>query len=463
MKTRRHFLKHSAAGLVGTTSVINTLANLRMAANCQAQASSGEYKALVCVFLAGGNDSFNMLSPRTAAEYSAYAASRSNMALPLAGSGASLPITPSNTAGRTFGVHPAMPDIKNIFDSGKLAFLANVGTLVEPTTIAQFNSGGHVLPRALFSHNDQVGQWHTSVPQGDSKTGWGGRTADILHQMNTSQDVSMNISIAGTNIFQTGDQINSYSVTSGGSVGLEHSDDVAGSYFGERNSGVNALLEDDYGNVLRQAYADSTKEALDTHEAFSSIFNSSTVATAFPTNSLGGQLKAVARIIKARSALGAKRQVFFVTHGGYDTHGELLNTHNALMKDVNDSLSAFWNALGELNLRDEVTTFQCSDFGRTLRSNGQGTDHAWGGNVMVMGGKVDGGKMYGQYPSSLSLGVGLDVGSNGRMLPTTSCDEYFCELLRWYGISAADMTAVLPNIANFYNPYSATSPLGFML
>jgi len=355
-----------------------------------------------------------------------------------------------------------MPEVRDLFNSGDLAFIANTGTLVEPMTVAQYNAGGPA-PRSLFSHSDQQSQWATSVPQSTIQNGWFGRAADTLESLhNPASSLSMNFTLGGSTLQQTGAAgATAYTISDTGAVEL-WADGSAGG-LGLFSQGMRATAASPKINLLEQVIGQEGESAYDNAGIFNSAFQSSSLATTFPTSDLGNNLKAVARTIKAHGSFGMNRQTFLVREAGFDMHGELLQAHALSMQGLSQAVGAFWDALGEMNLRDEVVLFVCSEFGRTLRSNGGGTDHAWGGNVFALGGGVNGKNIYGQYPTALTLGSGLDVGSNGRILPTTSCDEYFCDLLRWFGVGAGDMASVLPNIGNFYNPYSTTPPLGLMV
>ena len=467
---RRQFLSNANCAALSSVGILSTIANLRMIGNAAAGpiGGPGDYRALVCVFLHGGNDSFNMLVPTETAEYNNYAAVRTNLALPAPTpsmvAGELLPLNVTNTPGRTFGLHPAMPETRALFDAGDAAFIANVGTLVEPTTIAQYKNKSVTLPRSLFSHNDQQREWQTSVPQTPLKTGWGGRLADRVMGFNPSSAVSMNISLNGTNLLQTGDTSFAYAIDENGAQTLTGSDSAVAAEL-NRVDGAKSLVEQTYRDVLRRAYAEEAKRGYDTADAFAAAFDSAVVNTVFPSHSLSQDLRAVAKSIAARSTLGHNRQIFFVQTGGYDNHGELLNAHNTRLTDLDAGLKAFWDSMVELGLTDEVTLFTCSDFGRTLRSNGQGTDHAWAGHTIAMGGCVNGSKIYGTYPdeSEIGIGKGLDVGFNGRILPTTSCDEYFSELALWFGLPSSQLAEVFPNLGNFYSYSPTTPPLGFVL
>ncbi len=458
--SRRKFLKDGSCTAMSSLGVLSTLLNLRMMGNAVGNTtSSGQSKALVCLFLNGGNDSYNMLVP-SGAEYANYAAMRSNMAL---GSSSLLGLnraddakTPLNN-GRDFDINSAMPELQGLFDSGKLAFVSNVGTLVEPTTLSQYSNRSVELPRSLFAHNFQKMEWQTSVPQGGVTTGWMGRMADLLNSTYNTGKVSMNMSLAGNQTMLLGDTIIPYSLTESGGVALNESGTVA------QLSSTKSLMEQSYKNLYEQAFADETKTSIELNAAFKEAFDNAQISTIFPSaGGLGGRLKAIARSIASQSVLGHERQTYFVQLGGFDNHSNLLTRHPLLLSYISQAVGAFWSALQELQMEDQVTLFTASDFSRTIRSNGAGSDHAWGANHFVMGGAVDGQKIYGKYPDPTELRVasGLDVGTNGRMLPSISTDEYFAEMALWLGVSQSDLSSVFPNLANFWTGSGA--PVGFM-
>ncbi|MEM9480274.1 MAG: DUF1501 domain-containing protein [Verrucomicrobiota bacterium] len=458
-QSRRTFLGQSACAAVSATPLLSTLLNLRMANTAVAATSDpNDYKALVCFFFGGGNDSFNMLVPSGTAEYSEYAATRSDQALAqntLLG----LNGTHNN---KSFGVHPGMPEVQSLYNSGKLSFVANVGTLVDKTvTVADFNAG-EKLPAGLFSHSDQIMHWQTSVPQNAGGTGWGGRLADLLSPCNVGSNISMNISLAGTNVFQSGVNSVSYEIESGGngSIALQsYADGLNPTLTALGNTAINSLMDLQYSNLYQRAFAQRHRDAFDSSAEFSSAIEAQSLTTTFSENGISRSFQMIARTIAARQTLNMKRQTFFVFFGGFDHHDELLNSHAAMLPVISKALSEFDAAMTELNVQNQVTTFTASDFARTLTSNGKGTDHAWGSNQMVMGGAVQGGQIYGTYPS-LALGTSLDTG-RGRLIPTMSTDEYFAEIARWFGVSNADLPQVLPNLTRFYTP-SSTPPVGFM-
>jgi uncharacterized protein (DUF1501 family) len=466
---RRRFLGSANCAALGSLGIFNTLVNLKLIGNAVAAppAGPGDYRAMVCLFLHGGNDSYNLLAPTSVTEHANYLAIRSNLALPAPGSGsptALLPLNSTNTPGRTFGVHHAMPQLQQLFNNGKAAFVANVGTLVEPTTVAQFKNNSVKLPLSLFSHNDQRREWQTSVPQSSLKTGWGGRLADRMMGFNSSNQVSMNISLEGSNLLQTGNVNFAYTIDPSGAKTLIGATSAVDAEL-NRVRGAKSLVEYTYRDVLRRAFSEEAKRSYETAEQFAGIFDAATVNTVFPTTALGQDLRAVAKTIASRSPLGHSRQIYYVQLGGFDNHAELLNTQAGLLRALDAALKSFYDALVELGVANEVALFTCSDFGRTLRSNGQGTDHAWAGNTIVMGGAVNGSKIYGSYPddSQLKIGAGLDVGFNGRLLPTTSCDQYFAELALWFGLAPSDLPEIFPNLGNFYSHSSGSPPLGFLL
>ena len=461
--SRRRFLGVASCAAVGSTTFFSTLFNLQsMSAasldNSRYFSSGGEdYRALVCIMLGGGNDSFNMLVPTNTSDYNDYAATRSNQAL---AKDTLLSLDPLTYNENELGLHPSMPELKSLFDEGKLAIVNNVGTLVQPTTKSGYNNGSN-LPFGLFSHADQDQQWQTSVPQTNSPTGWGGRLADMVQYANSNQDISMNISLSGKNVFQLGQKAAEYTIlpTGTGSIGIEGYGGPS-SFDQIRTAAVSSLMEQQYQDIFKQSYAGVIEASQNTHELFSAAVGNSTLSTTFSASDLSQRLKMIARTIKVRQELGAKRQTFFVRFDGWDHHDELLNAQSQMLTVVSKAMSEFQTALAELNVEDCVTTFTISDFARTLTSNGNGTDHAWGGNVLVMGSKVKGKEIYGTYPS-LKLNTDIEIGG-GVLIPKISTDEYFAELALWYGVSKSDLVTLFPNIGNFYNTMSADAPIGFM-
>lgn len=455
--SRRQFLGQASCAAVGSTALFSTLLNLRMASTAAAQTlpMGGDYKALVCLFLAGGADSYNFLAPYGQDEYNEYAAVRADLALPR---NSMLPLTLANPIGKQLGMHPGLPELHSMFQAGNLAWVSNVGTLIEPTTLAQYQAQSTRLPLGLYSHADQIKQWQTSVPQSGDAIGWAGRTADLLHSLNDNDKISMNISVSGSNVWQNGNNTFQYAIGTEGSEGLVTHDWHWNGY-PARGAAIDSMMDIEYENLFKKTFAQSTKNAVDAHAEFSSAIEGVTFTTQFPDNYLAAQLRMVARTIAARSALGMRRQTFFVQFGGWDHHDEVLSNMGAMAPVISSSVAAFFSALEEINEQNNVTLFSASDFGRTLTSNGEGSDHAWGGNHFVAGGAVNGQNVYGSYPD-LYQGNAVDTG-RGRLIPTTSVDEYFAELALWFGVSPQDLPVVLPNITNFMNP-GPTGPLGMM-
>jgi len=457
--SRRKFMGSLPCLALGTSTLYNSLINLKaMNAIMGSTSTEGDdYKALICVQLSGGNDSYNMLIPRGNTEYAEYAAVRSNLAVP---QDQILPINPEITDGRDFGLHPSMTGLRNIFESGKAAFVSNVGTLVEPVTKPGLEMGNVKVPLGLLSHSDQIMHWQTAYPQDRTTIGWGGKMADILKSMNEDIGVSMNISLGGNNVFQRGEDVTEYAINASGGVSILGFD-FDEPFFNLMKEDVTDMMSQNYEDIFRDSYNGVLKRSVESNEIFNSAVEGAVVNTQFSNTNLSQKMGMVARSIASREQLGAKRQIFYVDIGGFDNHDELINNHSQLMKVVDDAFSEFYAATEELGVSDCVTTFTISDFARTLTSNGNGTDHAWGGNAIVMGGAVNGKKMYGDYPV-LSLGSDLDLGS-GILLPTTSADEYFAEMALWFGISPNDLSQVFPNIGNFYDVASGEKPLGFMV
>lgn len=462
--SRRKFIGQMSCAAVTATPMISTLLNLTMT-NTVAGAglphngtAAGDYKALVCLMLAGGNDSFNMLVPRGATEHAEYAATRSNLALARDG----LAALQGTHQGKEFGLHPGMADMATLYNQGDLALVANVGTLVEPTTLAAYENGSVRLPEGLFSHSDQIMHWQTSVPDSRSAKGWGGRVADILNPLNRASRISMNISLAGVNMFQRGNETVSYAINSAGNGSVEplvYPDDNP-TVAAIARTCVRNRLDAQYKNLFQQSFATLTAGAMDASQDFASAVGGQQLTTVFSANELSQDFRMVARTIAAREALGARRQTFFLLMGGYDHHNELLRSQAGMLPVVNNALKEFDAAMRELGVHDHVTTFTVSDFARTLTSNGRGTDHAWGGNHLVMGGAVNGGRIYGAYPD-LGLGSALDTG-RGCLIPTTSTDEYFAELALWFGVDPSQLGLIFPNLSRFYTS-GGQPPLGLLV
>jgi uncharacterized protein (DUF1501 family) len=477
MKTRRQFFGEASCAAISSVSTLNMMLNLQMASSAAAQSSpAGGGKTLVCVFLAGGIDSFNWLVP-TDARYSTYSTTRGNLALPTSGGGSLLPLNQAAGGdGQGYGIHPSCSGLQQLFNGiggdttkRRLSFLTNIGTLIVPTNKAQYLAESVPLPRALYSHSDQIDQWQTSVPQGLTiATGWAGRAADLLHSTVNGVQNSMNISFSGNNLFQVGNMTQQFVATYGGALTLTESqisNPGNANVFVQKNLAHRSMIEQSYANIMQQSYSRLTKTSLDEQQTFKdqfNAFNDGAIAPLFGSSGeYGRTMLAVANSIAIRNQLGLNRQTLFVQFGGWDHHGELLGAQAGMLNGLSSALFAFQQAMETLGLADSVITFTASDFGRTLRSNGRGTDHAWGGNQIVMGGPVQGGRIVGTFPN-LALESSDDMGYGGRLCPTTSVDQHFAEMLRWFGVSGSGLTTVLPNIGNFYSPSSTTLPLGYL-
>jgi uncharacterized protein (DUF1501 family) len=442
--TRRTFLRQAACAALGTTGLINTIFDLRKLSAATIPAS--DYKALVCLFLYGGNDANNVIVPHDNSGYASYLAARGILAIPQS---SLLPLTLPSGDGRDFGLHPSLPEVQSLFNQGKMALVSNVGTLLAPITRAEYLAKTVAVPNQLFSHADQSVQWQTSVSNQTSLTGWGGRTADLLASLNGNSKISLAISIAGTNTFEVGNLVIPYAVAPTGSIGLT-------GFNGSANANVRLqafkdLLAQPHNNLFEQAYADTVTRAIADNDLLTSaLAGSPALQTVFPATDLGSQLNMVAKLIAARTSLGMQRQIFFCAVQGYDTHGDQLTAQSNLFAELSQAMNAFYNATVEMNIANQVTTFTASDFGRTYPTNGSGSDHGWGSHQFVMGGAVLGGRLFGTFPT---LAVnGPDDTGQGRWIPTTSVDEFSATMATWFGVSSSDLSTVFPNIGHFNNP-----------
>lgn len=442
---RRSFLKHTACAALGSAGASATIGNLvNVAAATSATAlRSGDYKALVCLFLFGGNDGDNTLIPYTQGEYDAYARARTILTVPRA---QLLPISSADTGGREWAFHPSWPEMRQLFNQQKLAIVANTGPLLAPTTRDQIIGRTVPLPPQLFSHNDQQTHWQTSWPDQAARTGWGGRLADLVNSFNAGAQLSMSISLAGSNVFQIGSQVFPYSVSPQGAISLR--------YYNEASTDpetivTRAMLDAGYDNLFEKSYSEIFKRAIENSQKLTGVLQSApAINTVFPKeNRLADQLRMVAKLISVRAALGLRRQIFFVDAQGFDTHGEQPLAHANLLRGVSQALGAFHQATVELGVAENVTTFTQSDFGRTYKSNGKGSDHGWGNHQFVMGGDVKGGSLYGTVPIHRIDGPD-DIG-DGRWIPTIAIDEYAATLAQWFGVLASDLPQILPNIGRF--------------
>ena len=505
--SRRLFMRQASALSLAAGAGAPLALNLLAAGSAAAQ-SAGDYRAIVCLFMFGGNDTYNMVLPTDSASWTAYTAMRSSIALlppgtpptPGAGAGSAarlggvLPIAPANPQGRTYALHPLMTRLQSMFDTDRrLAVVANIGPLVAPTTKAQYSTPAHPRPPRLFSHNDQQSTWQTMLPEGATQ-GWGGRIADMVVGGNT-RAVFTAISASGGAVWLSGQSVRQYQVSGAGALRLGANSNnrvydsaavatalasiarsAQGSHVLEADVAATAARSIDAESLLRDALRPASDPAFGTPPAGSASYNPSadpklqyiSPANGNPVFSpLAQQLQMVARLVQAgvSGATGVRRQVFFVSLGGFDTHSNQNPQHADLMARVAHALQYFDTALGAINARAHVTTFTASDFGRTFTSNGDGTDHGWGAHQFVMGGAVRGGDLYGTFPRLVARSTGSnefdspDQLRNGALLPSTSVDQLGATLGRWFGLSDGQALEVFPNLANFN---AGARNLGFM-
>jgi uncharacterized protein (DUF1501 family) len=518
--TRRSFLSRAAYTGVAASAAAHTIRDLRLINTAMAaQGPVTGYKALVCLFMAGGNDANNMLIPTDTSTFEKYTAIRGNMAMPFSsllklktGTGGGAPDY-QDSDGHTLALHPAMTGVQQLFAEKKVAIVKNVGTLVRPTTRAQYLANSKFYrPPQLFSHSDQVTQWQTSVPDQPPATGWGGRVADIVNSVaNPNGSISMSVSLSGANTFEIGNVVSQYHVADTGAVSLT-GNLMTGT--GARARVLRDILGLNHNNLQRKAYADVVERSISTGE----LLNTSIAPTLDPTDSpasyttqnaaapwrwntglsgiyttavqpnglggfpdtpLGRQMKMIARIIQARGnatspevgKFNMARQIFYCQIGGFDTHAAqvqftpsfdpVLGTQRNLLNDVSQCMIAFQRAMEQLGVSDQVTAFTASDFARTFISNSQGTDHAWGSHHFVMGGAVNGGETFGSMPT-FALSGPNDTASNGGWIPTLAVDQHAATLAKWFGVDSSVMANIFPNLSRFSGTQYG-SDVGFML
>jgi uncharacterized protein (DUF1501 family) len=458
--SRRRFLRTAALTSVAGTGGPFAL-NLAMMSAANAQTSG--YRALVCVFLGGGNDSANMVLATDTPSWDAYVRARSALpqpiALPAVGQGGGvLPIVPATAQGaRTFALHPSMGALQTMFTNGRAAIVANAGPLVEPITKAQWNARAARTPPQLFSHNDQTSIWQAYKPEG-ARIGWGGRMGDLLAAGNQYSTFTC-ISAAGNAVFLSGETTIQFQ-TNGGGAGVQIAG-LSGGLFGSTSATnpMRAIVTNDRDNLFEKEHARIVKRAIDTQAAMGTAMLPANALPAPPGgNGLAQQLHTVARIIGGRSALGMQRQIFYVSMGGFDTHDNQTTQHATLMQRLSDAISYFDSLMqnAAVNAANDVTLFTASEFGRTLTSNGDGTDHGWGAHHIVAGGAVRGRDIYGAFPQ-IGVNTDDDVGA-GRLLPRVSVDQYAGTLAKWFGLTDAQIQTIFPNVVNF----GSAGNLGFM-
>ena len=452
--SRRAFLQRaSALSLAGSA----TPWALNLAAMGEAAAATAtDYKALVCVFLYGGNDYGNTLIPVDAASYAAYQGMRPTLAY-LAGDLVATTLAPSVAlpGGRRYALAPELAPLLPLFDGGKMGVMLNVGTLVQPTTKAQYTAQSVPLPPKLFSHNDQQSVWQSQAPEG-AASGWGGRMGDLFVAGNGNATFTC-VNVSGNAVFLSGASAVQYQVSTSGPVAFNG---LAGPLFGSAacSTALQSLVTAPRTHLFENEYTRVATRSIDAGGVLTAaLATAPAIATPFPSgNALADQLKFVARMISTAATTSTKRQVFFVSIGGFDTHDGLASIHPGLLTTVADALAAFHQSTTELGVSSQVTTFTASDFGRTLTAD-DGSDHGWGSMHFMLGGAVNGGRFYGTAPVVANGGPD-DVGQ-GRLLPSTGVDQYAATLGKWFGISDTDLLTVLPNLGN-YDP--SQRDLGFV-
>lgn len=450
--SRRKFLKHVAmasggAGMFASQGKLGLMQSALAATGNYAHFD--DHKSLVCVYLFGGNDAFNMFVPNTTAQYDQYAQVRGNLAI-----GREALLT---TTDQQYGFHPSLPNVQNLYNSGRLGVLANVGTLIQPTTQQDITNGSAQLPKELFSHSHQTEMWQTTrTPlEGITQDGWGGRMADLLEEANSNPLVSPTFTVAGQNNWQAGRFTEQFALNTynGAEPFLFLGNNSWPPWESSRTQAWDGMLGDSHPNFLtREVGSAFTRARNQIDEVVNGISQAPALNTVFPENNqFARQMKVVADMIAVREQMGLKRQLFFVAIGNWDSHGNQLVDHANNLTTLDQGLQSFNSAMNELGASDSVVTFTMSEFGRTLTVNGDGTDHAWGSHAMLMGGPVAGGMVHGTMPQ-FALGGPDDIGSDGRIIPTTSLDQYAATLSQWMGIEASDISELYPNIGNFAAP-----------
>jgi uncharacterized protein (DUF1501 family) len=456
IRSRRDFLRDSVRSVsaLGAMSVLAKFGSM----NALAQSASTGYQALVCIFLNGGNDGHNMVIPIATAQqnYSLYQKARGGLAIPQA------TLRTIHNGSDVYGLHPGMPELQSLYLKGKAAVLANVGNLVLPIDKTAYNSNNlSLVPSALFSHSDQQNQWQSAIPNSIASSGWGGRIADQMQSQNSGAQFPPIASINGCGLFCTGQETYAATVPppwsgSNAVTGMATLNGITNAP--STAAGMQQLLTFDNGLQLVQAGNGALSRGNSYSTTLTSLLQTSTLTTKFPANSsIASQLQTVANVMSVRSELGLTRQIFFCQMGSFDTHALQVGTQGLLLEQLSQAVLAFYEATQEMGIDQNVTTFTASEFGRTLTPSGSnGSDHAWGNHHLILGGGVQGGKIYGSFPS-LALGGDYDANSRGTLIPTTGIAQYGATLAQWFGVSAANLPDIFPNIANF-----ATSNLGFL-
>ena len=426
---------------------------LRMSAfsavNAMAQSGASDYKAMVCVFLQGGNDGNNMVVPMTQTDFDAYRAIRGNLALP--DNSARLLAVQSLADGKPYGLNDGLKGLHPLWGQGKLAVVANMGNLVKPTTRAEYLANAGPVPTNLFSHSDQTAQMQSGFPNSGAGTGWAGRVADAANAMNGAASFPASVSMSGPALFCTGGVVQSASLVPDYDLSIYGMDLWPATAAAARRTALQELLTFDSGMAMVQAANKVRQDAANLNALLRDTGASPPLVTTFPGTSIGRQLQQVARIIQLRAATGMKRQVFFCSLGGFDTHGSQAWTHWDLLTQLGNALTAFYQSTVDQGVAGQVTSFTLSEFGRSLQPSGSGSDHGWGNHQIVLGGAVQGGRVYGSFPS-FALGGPNDSGSRGVWIPTTGTDQFGATLASWFGLTGGQLPAVFPNLGNFAQP-----------
>ena len=420
-------------------------------------AAAQDYKALVCLFMLGGNDGHNLVVPRNSAQYAAYQAARGGVALP-----ANQLLDINDSYQGPFGLHYGMPEMQALYNQGKLAILANVGMLVQPTLYGSLANPSFPLPTNLRSHSDQVQQMQTGIPSASGNSGWGGRTLDLLQAANAATSFPVSIAMNSPAIFCAGNAVQGASLQPGNALDQSAMNLYPNTAAAARATAQKQIVGGDTGNAIMNAANKSLADAVALNPILKNAASNVTWTKAFPGTQIGNQLKEIARIISLQAQVSAGRQVFFCSLGGFDTHSGQAYQQWDLLQQVSKALDAFYAATVQLGLANQVTAFTLSDFGRTLQPSGSGTDHGWGNHHLILGGAVNGGRIHGTFPLMTNFAsfnaTNSDFADNrGTLLPNLSLAQYGATLARWFGAGDAQLDGIFPTLTNF-----AMRDLGFM-